>query len=197
METILETKLYQFLEERFEEQKIIETKPNSGGLLREFSGKTVEIFVDKTVELLNEKYQINLISKVGSENPFTICDLNGNKIKESVDRHIYLNNKLLSCVECKTYLDKCYLQRADSDFSLMKEGNENFSSCVLSLENSIDENSKEFLLNRKNVDKLFILFNGKRSSAKDKRIYKTYKERKNTKALEDWVHYIEELINEK
>ena len=56
------------------------------------------------------------------------------------------STRLQSCVlHCKTYLDKCYMQRADSDFNIMKMSNNAFKAIIVSLEDSVKSDSFNFL----------------------------------------------------
>lgn len=175
--------LSRFLTTRLESEKEIK----KSGDYRAYSGATVEKLVDLSFELVGKEFpDLNIECLIGTKNPISISD-GKYTIKESVDRHIYINGKLVCAVECKSYLDKCFLQRADSDFSLMKSGKE-FKSVVLALEDNIDDNSKAFFLNRKNVENIFILYTGKRRS--NVLLSDTFKERKSNKLLDAWVEYV-------
>jgi hypothetical protein len=62
------------------------------------------------------------------------------------------------------------MQRANDDLGLMKSSNQPFDGIIISVENSIADNSYYFLLNRKNIDKVYYLATGKRQSDKYKKI---------------------------
>jgi len=157
---------YNFLLNRFKIQR--EMNQNDGGALRSFSGDTVELFMDKIFNEFKNYYNLNNYSfKVGSTSPVILGD---GDIKESVDRHLYKNNILLCGIECKTYTDKCYMQRADSDFNLMKT-DLTFQGWIVSLENGIKDTTSKFFMSRKNIDKIYYLATGKRQSKEEKRIY--------------------------
>ena len=159
-----------FLSEQY--SKIIELDTGSnGGKIRDISGKITETLTEMIWNLLAEKYPtIKAEICVGETRPYKIIDNEGNYIEESVDRHCYINDKLVLAIECKTYLDKCYMQRADGDFNLMKSYNKDFDGIIISIENSIADNSYNFFMNRKNIDKVYYLAIGKRNSAKLKKI---------------------------
>lgn len=160
-------KIYNFILNRL---KLIQ-QIKEPGKIRASSGRAVEELIDYLWELFATKYNNHLFeSRIGHQDEINIFDDKGYCIKESVDRHCYIDNKIFCCFECKTYLDKCYLQRADSDFSLMGQKG-NFHKILISLEDSINENTLAFFLNRNNIDKIFFLSTGKRNSKKEKRIY--------------------------
>lgn len=191
MENEIRKELMNFLRIRLEGEKEIE---NSGDY-RAYSGNTVEKLVDLLFDKLKELYpSLNIECLVGRKSPISIQS-GKYHIEESVDRHIFINGKLVLAVECKTYLDKCFLQRADSDFSLMKSGKKGWKGIVLALEDNIDENSKNFFMSRKNVDETFILYTGKRKS--NVLLADTYKERENEKLIDEFVSYAINLCEKK
>lgn len=191
MENEIRKELMNFLRIRLEGEKEIE---NSGDY-RAYSGNTVEKLVDLLFEKLKELYpSLNIECLVGRKSPISIQS-GKYHIEESVDRHIFINGKLVLAVECKTYLDKCFLQRADSDFSLMKSGKKGWKGIVLALEDNIDENSKNFFMSRKNVDETFILYTGKRKS--NVLLADTYKERENKDLIDKFVSYAINLCEKK
>lgn len=144
---------------------LIDAQKYSGGELRVIMGNLVENFVDFAVSKIQKEVKV----RIGSQNPITVVSKNGFSIQESVDRHLYVRNKLIAAIECKTYLDKCYLQRADSDFHLLKTSN-NFTSIVLSLQNAVNLNSEYFFLDQNNIDKIFYLSDVKRASGQENHI---------------------------
>lgn len=137
-----------------------------GGALRAAMGKIVEDFTEYIWnEVAKEFPTLDSLMIRGEKSPITIFG----SFKESVDKHCYINGKLVLAVECKTYLDKCYLQRADSDFSLLKENN-NFISVIVSLQDSVAQDTLSYFMTRKNINKVFFLSNIKRCSMPDKHI---------------------------
>ena len=180
--------------DRFREQREIERKPNSGGQLRRFSGETVEELPQLVWNsLLQEHGCAGRIVKEDKD-PIRITDNDGNFVDESVDQHCYIGNNLVLAIESKTYLDKCYLQRADYDFMLMKNGTDKqFATVILSLEDSIMDSSYNFFMGRGNIDRCFILADGKRNSDKDKRIYNN-PERVRIEYIEEFVDYMDSFF---
>lgn len=170
-----------------------EASPLSGGKLRQVMGAIVEDLVEVIWNNFSEKYpEAKATICKGDTTPIKIIDCYNNSIEESVDRHCYINGKLVLAIECKTYLDKCYLQRADSDFNLMKTSN-NFKGIIVSLQDSIAEESYNFFMNRGNVDKVFYLADGKRNSASDKHISRNTDKIKK-EYIANLVNYIENFF---
>ena len=164
-------KVKNYLTEQYEKIKELDALPNTGGKIRDLSGNITETLVEMIWEALAEEYpELKAEVVVGDERPYRIVDMDGNYIDESVDRHCYINDKLVLAIECKSYLDKCYMQRADGDFNLMKSYNNDFDGIIVSIENSIADNSYNFFMNRKNIDHVYYLADGKRNSAKMKKI---------------------------
>lgn len=160
-----------FLAEQYAKIRELDSAPGNGGKIRDISGQITETITEIIWNCLATNYpNIKAEICVGETRPYRIEDEDGNFIEESVDRHCYINDKLVLAIECKTYLDKCYMQRADGDFNLMKSYNKDFDGIIISIENSIADNSYNFFLNRKNIDKVYYLATGKRNSAKMKKI---------------------------
>ncbi len=180
-------KAYQFIINRLEQQR---NMSQDGGALRDFSGKTVELLMDLIYNEFSKYYNTSsYIFVKGSDSPVILGD---NVMKESVDRHAYKNNKLICGIECKTYVDKCYMQRADSDFNLMKT-EQNFKGWIVSLENGVADKASNFFMGRHNIDNIYYLAIGKRNSAANKRIY-YHPERIKLELIEILCKDFEELI---
>lgn len=155
---------YLYIIDRLNEQAHMS---QNGGELRQFSGETVENFTTLIWSLLCKKYpHIKAQIVKGSTRPLEIFT----GFEESVDKHCYINDILVCGIECKTYLDKCYMQRADGDFSLMKSIKP-FESIIISLENGIGDPAFNFFMSRNNINHVFYCAEGKRNSAIDRRIY--------------------------
>lgn len=182
----LTDEVYNFLIDKFNYAKQLEA-----GQLRNFSGTIVEDMIELIWNRISSLYP-NIKAKIirGSLKPYHIEDSCGNYIDESVDKHCYINDEMVLIIECKTYLDKCYMQRADSDFNLMKTYNKTFDSIIISLENAIADNSYNFFMGRGNIDKVYYLASGKRNSKKEKRIYNNPQriEKELIKELIDGIH---------
>lgn len=143
----------------------------NGGKIREASKEITETLTELIWNRLAERYPtLKAEIVVGETRPYRIIDEQGYYMDESVDRHGYINGELVVAIECKTYLDKPFMQRANDDLGLMKSSNQPFDGIIISIENSIADNSYYFLLNRKNINKVYYLATGKRQSAKYKKI---------------------------
>ena len=93
-------------------------------------------------------------------------------------------------IECKCWLDASMMERASSDFRLIKKYTDNdIKSIIVSLENATNEKSEMFILDEGHVDKVFYLLDGKRRS--DKPIWKKDCRKKiNDKKLNNLINYI-------
>lgn len=179
---------YMFVCKRFEQQRLM--NQNDGGSLRDFSGKTVEYMMDLIMYAFNEYYHLTNYKFVeGSKSPVLIGE---DEIEESVDRHFYKNNQLHCGIECKTYLDKCYMQRADSDFDLMKTEKQ-FNAWIVAIENGVADKISNFFIKRNHINKVYYLANGKRNSKK--RIY-YHPERLDIKLFEKLCYDVEKYCYE-
>ncbi len=160
-----------YLTKQYDKIKELDAIPGTGGQIRKVSKETTETLVEMIWKALAEEYpELNAEIAIGDQRPYRIIDPDGNYIDEAVDRHCYINNKLVLGIECKTYLDKCYAQRANDDFALMKSYNKDFDGIIVSIENSIADHTYNFFMNRKNIDKVYYLADGKRNSDRMKKI---------------------------
>ena len=163
----------EYLTERFIVLKQYELNKQAGKL-RAGSGITVEGMIDLIWNALASKYpEVNSRITVGRLTPVVVVDEDGEEIRESVDRHCFIDDEMVAAIECKTYLDKCYMQRASDDFKLMKTQLPNLQGIIVSLEDSIAANSFDFIMNKGYINKNFFLATGKRNSAVECRIYNT------------------------
>lgn len=187
-------KVKEYLTERFAILKQYEIK-GQAGKLRAGSGATVEGMIDLIWSSLTKKYpNANARITTGRTTPVIIIDEDGEEISESVDRHCFIDNEMVLAIECKTYLDKCYMQRASDDFKLMKTQLPNLQGVIVSLEDSIATNSFDFIMNKGYVNKNFFLAMGKRNSAVECRIYNTGYRIQDDKIL-TLVNYLEGYFN--
>ncbi len=141
-----------------------------GGVIRAARGELVEKIVDIVCNSIREKGH-NIVARVGDSDLQTItissADASYSK-KHQVDRHIWVNDSLEAVVECKSYLDSCYYERACNDFKIMKIKHPNVKCYILSLEDSIGDESRIFTdaIFGNICNGIYHLCNGKRSSAK-------------------------------
>ena len=94
---------YNYVVKRLDEELEM-SKSCSGGALRYFSGETVENLIHIIWNELAEAdiYKINSIKiedLKGDKVPLAVRDSDGNSINESVDRHCFINGKLVAAIE--------------------------------------------------------------------------------------------------
>jgi len=134
----------------------------SGGVQRNGRGKLVEELVAHIWEGLGEEYE------TVSQQKHTINFESINKsMNIGCDVDCYKNGELLCIVECKSYCDKCYLERAVSDFRYLNLITK-VPKIVVTLEDAIAKNSYEIIkqLHSDIFDGMYILCLGKRSSSR-------------------------------
>jgi hypothetical protein len=91
---------------------------------------------------------------------------NGHVLKFQVDRHLYLD-ELKGLGECKSYLDRCFMERASSDFGRIKVGVvEKPKTFILALEDAIGDSAYNYYMDEGNIDSVFYLCDGKRNPKK-------------------------------
>jgi hypothetical protein len=136
---------------------------NAGGRIRLLNGQFVERMIDIIVDHLGPNSQV----ECKKQDPVQIRTPRGNVKHHSVDRHIYVGSRLVHVVECKTYLDSCYLERAYNDMKLFKKyiGPEVVTT-VVALEDNCAESARAFYADHfdHSIDNVFILMKGKRVS---------------------------------
>ncbi len=112
-----------------------------------------------------------------------------------MDNHCYLKDgSLRLLVESKTYLDRTFLERADNDFAMLQGAlcDPDVRTAIVSIENAIAEDAFDFYMGRRNIDRVFFLTKGKRSSktplwGKDQ--YKPL----DTHLLQEFIDYVREI----
>ena len=173
----------------------------SGGENREYSGETVESCINVIIDLFKKRYPNLNIEVRGDSDKIKV--FGKNKVaftEESVDKHIYINGNLELIIECKTYLDKCYLQRAADDFRLIRKGvNHPIQAWVISLENAISDMAYNFFMFEDDevyIDNCFFLSDGKRASGRP--IYKNnnYQNRLNIDKIRVLIEQFNEFFNQ-
>lgn len=186
---------YEFLRNRLKYQN---ESDMTGGEHRAYSGKTTETFVDEVIEMFKTKYPNLNIEVKNDTDKIKIIGRDGVTFtEESVDRHIYINGKLELIIECKTYLDKCYLQRATDDCRLIRRGiNHPIQAWVISLENGISDMAYNFFMFQDDeiyVNECFFLSDGKRCSSRP--IYRNYETRLNREKIENLIQSFNNFFN--
>lgn len=134
----------------------LDTSKGDGGKIRQKRGELVESIVPMMWESLG--------GIVKTKDKLTHTTSNGS-IKKALDCHLYLGDSLVACVECKSYLDLCYLERADWDSKVIKQVLD-VPCIVVALQDACAETSRNYVLGEGYIDNTFFLVPGKRSSAK-------------------------------
>jgi hypothetical protein len=88
-----------------------------------------------------------------------------------VDWHVYKDNKLILIIECKTYLDVCYLKRAIDDFETIRKIKKNVPAIVFAGQNAVGKNAWGFYKEEYDFESFFVNTTKNRNSSKP--IYKT------------------------
>ena len=196
METIVNN-VYEYLWNRLKYQGEANL---SGGENRKYSGETIESCIDVIVDLFHKRYPTLNIEVRGDSDKIKVFGKDGvTYTEESVDKHIYINGNLELIIECKTYLDKCYLQRAADDFRLIRKGTDHsIQTWVVSLENAISDIAYNFFMFQNDnidVNECFFLSSGKRAS--NRPIYKNnnYESRLSTDKIQIFIEKFDEFFN--
>jgi hypothetical protein len=146
-------------------------KSNEGGKRRKIMGDLGEEISQKIFE-----YCINILNiknaKVyrGGEKKIMCKIDNSSYFEAQVDKHVEIENSLIIIGEAKTYLDKTYVERASSDFSIIKKynkiGNKKIFSYIISLQDCVKKETLSFFMKDGHIDNVFILMDLKRQGTK-------------------------------
>jgi hypothetical protein len=147
--------------------KIYEESENGGGKVRQSNGDLVERMFKRIAYLVCNMNGFNSVKITGKkEDSIRITSKSGGYIDASVDVHAIVPETVSFFAECKTYLDKCYLDRASSDLKHFKKPGTKNVCFIISLENAVSKSSEAYFLDEGYIDNIFYLVDGKRSSAK-------------------------------
>lgn len=150
-----------FFNARLDEAAKIMNQPNFGGQMRGFAGALVEDFV--------ERIWVEETGGSVKKEKFTAYNTRGDQLEFEVDKICYTADERLRMVcECKNYLERTYLQRADNDFAMIKGAvcDDAVKTVIFTLEFSLPEDSWRFYMGRRNVDAIFHVMEGRRNSNK-------------------------------
>jgi len=145
----------------------------SGGDQRSWSGNLVE---DTVRELLSEfcsEYYFEIFPSqlIKGESDGLVLHNSGGFIKVKLDWHLYIKDRLALVIECKSYLDSSFLNRAVNSTSLIRRSvGYNVPSIVVALEKALSDDALNFWLAEREVDDVFFLMDGARKSSEP--IYK-------------------------
>lgn len=139
--------------------QLLDPSKGDGGAIRCERGKLVETIVRTMWEntgsdchCTNQKYEVQNRS-------------NTETIKMHLDVSLFRDETLVGMVECKAYLDLCYLERAAINAMYLKH-TLSVPMCIVALENSVAATSEKFILDDGWIDGIFYMCEGKRSSSK-------------------------------
>jgi len=144
------------------EQMDAELNPlkGDGGKIRGKRGKIVETIVSslwcsKGDDATSSHGKYRVSNRAGTH-----------EIEMHLDCSLFRGDTLVGMVECKAYLDLCYLERADWNASHLKRANIACPMAVVALEQALADESASFVLGDGNIDSIFYLCDGRRSAAR-------------------------------
>lgn len=180
-----------------EETILLSHQNNVGGKIRHRSGDLVESICKIVWERLANHHGIKSDIRKGETDRVKCTNANGNTIGMQVDKHCYVDNQLVLIQEAKSYLDRCYMIRASDDFQKIKDYNTtgNPASIIVAIENSIKQESYDFIMDEGHVDNVFYLADGKRRSMKP--IWREeYRKPLNASAVLSYIAYVDNVLKE-
>lgn len=144
---------------------------NEGGKRRKVMGDLGEKISQEILE-----FSLNYISVKNSKvyrggEKKIMCKRNDDAYFEAqVDKHVEVDGDLIIICESKTYLDKTYVERASSDFRIIKQynkvGDKRIFSYIISLQDCVKKETLSFFMMDGHIDNVFILMDNKRSGDK-------------------------------
>ncbi len=144
------------------------TYEHSGqGAVRDATGVLFETLCDELMNLADPaaKPLKNDYKAVKSKSGYILHNL-------QVDRHVYKNDRLLAFVECKTYLDACFLKRAVEDFKMLLRVEPLAKCAIIAGQNAVSHNTMQFYRDELEFEVFFMNVDKKRSSTKP--LWKSY-----------------------
>ena len=132
----------------------------SGGQIRKLRGNLVE-------EIASMIWKESGKNRTALHQQKHSYEVNGLKAKVGCDVDCFENGVLKCIIECKAYADKCYIDRAATDFRYLHNlAKVKVPKIVVSLEDSIASNTLAIIkhLNQDILNKVFFLCDGKRNS---------------------------------
>lgn len=134
-----------------------------GGVIRSNKGKLVEYMSEKLIKIAWAKIGGNIdrlninakkikipirqeyVDKIN--NPEIRQYINENiqnyYFQAGVDKHVYIDDQLVACVECKAYAENAMIKRILVDFSLIKSIHSNINCYLFQLESQLGGDYKE------------------------------------------------------
>jgi hypothetical protein len=150
------------------------------GNLYETLAKKIILSIDPTLDVRKNDF-LTIYSKSGK---YKIDNV-------QVDWHVYKNNKLMFIVECKTYLDICYLKRTVEDFETIRKSKGDIPSIIFTGQKAIGKNAWGFY-NEEYEFQTFVVNQTKQRNP-NKPVYKTC-DRLDVEELKKFAEYISKII---
>ena len=141
---------------------------NSGekGMIRSTMGSMVENWVNIIFNDINSQHGFRGEIRSGHADRVTITNEYGTTMGMQVDRHIYIDGELKCVIECKSWLDRCMMIRANDDIGRLKKYKGDIKGYIFSLENCVKAESERFIMEEGILDNVFYLTDGKHSGTK-------------------------------
>jgi hypothetical protein len=144
---------------------------NEGGKRRKIMGDLGEIISHKIFNFCLNYLNIKDTKVYDGRKKKIMCKINDSSYFEAqVDKHVEIGNSLRIICEAKTYLDKTYVERASSDFNIIRKyntfGDKKVFSYIISLQDCVKKETLSFFMMDGNIDNVFILMDHKRSGKK-------------------------------
>ena len=159
-------------------------KRSEMGMVRSTMKESVEGLLDLiwTTERGGESKKNDFIKSVSK---------GGYSLKFQVDRHLYGKNGSMEKIgECKAYLDRCFMERASSDFGRILNGVDSKpTTFIIALEDAVGDTAYNYYMDEGNIHKVFYLCDVKRRQKKQIWIQEFYKPISESKLIE-FVNFI-------
>ena len=158
------------------------------GAVRDLTGKLYENLCNKILKEIDPKLSIR-------KNDYLTLPSKSGKYKLNniqVDWHVYKDDELILIIECKTYLDVCYLKRAIDDFETIRKIKRNVPAVIFAGQNAIGKNAWGYYKEEYEFETFFISTTKKRSSKKP--LYKT-KDPLDIIEIKRFAEYVSKIIS--
>jgi len=149
-----------------------EIHSRGGGAARAASGLVYENLIERTCKELGLDARKN--------DYFRTKEINGKSLRTlQVDKHIYRNGVMVKAVESKTYLDRCYLERAVTDFIKLNQSPDvpdDAEYCIFAGQNACADDAieyyKEYFKHETGKELTIFFVNPQRKRSSTRPIYK-------------------------
>lgn len=142
-----------------------------GGMKRQIMGELGEEISQRIFEYCVNALNIKNTKVYRGGEKKIMCKIDDDAYFEAqVDKHVEIENNLRIICEAKTYLDKTYVERASSDFNIIRKyntiGDKKIFSYIISLQDCVKKETLSFFMRDGHIDNVFILMDFKRSGIK-------------------------------